>query len=598
MPIGRDILFEYLHELGVRYLFGVPGTNEVPLIDGTSVAANEVDYIPCLHENIAVGAAMGYARASGRPGVVELHVTPGAAHGIGNLFNAYKSHIPLVVLCAQQHNELVLQEPLLFSDLVRTAGQYTKWAWEVRSPDELGLVFQRAFKEALTPPRRPVFISIPWEFTLAEVPFAPAHVTSVGAHFAGDPAAVGAAVERLAEAKKPIIVAGDGVGAAEAWAPLGELATLLGAPVYSETLSSFANFPNTAAPWQGELPQTQQTMQEAFAGHDVAFLCGYNAQAQVLVFKYALGPMIPSDVAQVYLHDDAWEIGKNAYGEVAILGDIAVTLGEMVAAIKGHTAYDGDAATTRRQTLEGDDEERRLELAGHRGRLDARDSAEPISGEEVAIALAKLQPKLPAPLMLSNEAVSDSKYFQQYPNFARPSDYFSGQGGSLGWSMPAALGMKLATGEERTVVNAVGDGSALFYPHTWWTTSKFDLAILYLVVNNREYRTLVNGVAAVEQIYAPWKPSGAPWYLRLDDPPMNFAALAAPYGVKGEQVSSRGALSEALPRGIAAVAAGSPYVIDIVVDPSLPEQLPAPRFDVLLARKEAPDAREPYLGPA
>ena len=154
-------MFRYLKALGVECLFGVPGTNEIPLIDGTSVQANGVKYVPCLHENIAVGAAMGYARASGKPGVVELHVTPGAAHGIGNLFNAYKSPIPVVVLCAQQHSELLLQEPLLASDLVRVAGQYAKWAWEVARARRTGGRAAGAFKEALTAPRRPVCVSIP-----------------------------------------------------------------------------------------------------------------------------------------------------------------------------------------------------------------------------------------------------------------------------------------------------------------------------------------------------------------------------------------------------------------------------------------------------
>ncbi|MGN6557894.1 MAG: thiamine pyrophosphate-binding protein [Solirubrobacterales bacterium] len=504
MVIGRDILFEYLRELGIEYLFGVPGTNEVPLIDGTNVPANRVTYVPCLHENIAVGAAMGYARTSGKPGVVELHVTPGAAHGIGNLFNAFKSHVPLVVLCAQQHNELVLQEPLLASDLVRTAGQYAKWAWEVRSPEELGVVFQRAFKEALTPPRRPIFLSIPWEFTLAEVPYAPTSVTRIGSAFSGEKEAVAAAVEKLATAKKPIVVAGDGVGAAGAWEELEQLAVRIGAPVCSESLSSFMNFPNRSPHWRGELPQTQKAMQTAFADCDVVFLCGYNAQAQVLVFKYELGPMIPANVAQVYLHDDAWEIGKNAYGEAAVLGDIKVTLGEMVSAVPSHPGFDEDAAAGRRQAIGDFDERRRAELSAHLDALDAREGTEPISGEDVARALADLQAEMPAPLMLSNEAVSDAAAFQRYPSFAQPGDYFLGQGGSLGWSMPAALGMKLAAGDGRTVVNAVGDGSALFYPHTWWTARKLDLAILYVVVNNREYRTLLKGLEAVEQIYAPW----------------------------------------------------------------------------------------------
>src|SRR3954471_3550171 len=151
----RDYLFDILGQLGIHYIFGVPGTNEIPIIDGTDVAANDVRYIECLHENIAAGAASGYARMSGKPGVMLVHVTPGIAHSIGNLFNAHCSRMPLIVLCAQQQNELVTQEPLLASNLVKLAEQYTKWAHEIRAPEEIPLVLQRAFKEAMAPPNGP-----------------------------------------------------------------------------------------------------------------------------------------------------------------------------------------------------------------------------------------------------------------------------------------------------------------------------------------------------------------------------------------------------------------------------------------------------------
>lgn len=204
--LGRDVIYQYLNDLEVGYLFGVPGTNEIPIIDGASALGSPVRYIPCLHENIAVGAAMGYARSTGKPGVVELHVTPGAAHGIGNLFNAYQAGAPVVVLCAQQHSQLLLQEPLLASDLVRTAGQYTKWAHEVRFADELPMALQRAFKEALTPPTKPVFLSIPWDFTIAEIQNEdgiPPRVTQVGRNVLGDPDEVAKAAGILAAARRP-----------------------------------------------------------------------------------------------------------------------------------------------------------------------------------------------------------------------------------------------------------------------------------------------------------------------------------------------------------------------------------------------------------
>lgn len=600
MTLGRDVVFEYLRDLGVEYLFGVPGSNEIPLIDGTSIAQNDVQFVPCLHENIAVGAAMGYARVSGKPGVVELHVTPGAAHGIGNLYNAARSHIPVVVLCAQQHNELVLQEPLLASDLVQVARQYTKWSYEVRFPDELPLALQRAFKEALTPPMRPVFLSIPWEFTLAPVQDGPPKVTRIAHRFVGDRDGVARAAERLATAKSPVIVAGDGVGAAGAWEQLDRLGELIGAPVYDEPLSSYLNFPNHLARWQGELPQTQAGQQAVFTPHDVAFLCGFNAQAHVLIYRYENGPMIPPSVTQVYLHDDSWEIGKNHYGEVAILGDIGATLPELCDAVAAHPARDADGAGQRNEQLAAADRQRRDELSAAAAALDDASPDTLPTGDQVAMALARVQPSLPAPLTLVNEAVSDVKSFLTYPQYDRPDAYYFAQGGSLGFSMPFSVGAKLAARDERTVINAVGDGSALFYPHTWWTTRKFDLPILTLVTNNREYKTLQLGLGVITQLYD-WKPSGDPWYLRLDGKPvMSYVDLAAPFQIRGQRVASVSELVPALEHAVATVAGGEPFVLEVLTDPAL--TAPQPRLDVLHASQEVEDERSDaehrYAGPA
>src|SRR5262249_17894658 len=118
---ARDYIFDALRELGIHYIFGVPGTNEIPIIDATSYPENQVQYVECLHEKIAIGAAMGSARMTNKPGVVVVHVTPGIAHAVGNLFNAVRSQVPLVILCCQQQNELVTQEPLLASNLVEIA---------------------------------------------------------------------------------------------------------------------------------------------------------------------------------------------------------------------------------------------------------------------------------------------------------------------------------------------------------------------------------------------------------------------------------------------------------------------------------------------
>jgi thiamine pyrophosphate-dependent acetolactate synthase large subunit-like protein len=359
--IGRDLLFDFMDHLHIDHLFGVPGTNEIPIIDGAF--HHGVTYVPCLHENIALGAAMGWARMTGLPGVVELHVTPGIGHCIGNLFNAHKSHVPLVVFCGQQHSELLLQEPL------------------------------------------------------------------------------------------------------------------------------------------------------------------------------------------IYLHNDAWEIGKNDYGEVAILGDIKETLRMLNEALDVIEKKDKEGfeahAKVRKAALQV-----WLETNGPTTQESDAPAAGVITGTDVAKALRQLQDDRSAPgLVYVHEAMSDAAAFIKNLHYEHPTSYYCQEGGSLGWSMPASLGIQLALGHEgkfdldRTVVNAVGDGSALFYPHVWWTAAKFALPVLYVIMNNREYKTLLVGLEQVKSMFS-WPDAPVyPPYLRLDanagDPVVDFVEVARSFGVgHGKRVES------------------------------------------------------------
>ncbi|XZF16281.1 thiamine pyrophosphate-binding protein [Chitinophagaceae bacterium MMS25-I14] len=574
----RDYIFDVLKELGIHYIFGVPGTNEIPIIDGTSYPENEVRYIECLHENIAIGAAMGSARMTGKPGVLVVHVTPGIAHTIGNLFNAWRSQVPLVILCCQQQNELVTQEPLLASNLVDLARQYTKWAHEVRTPAEMPLVLQRAFKEAMAPPNGPVFVSIPWEFNMVEIAddAKMKGITRISSHFTGDQDTIKQAADILAGAQNPIIIAGDAVGYADAWSELQELAHLVGAPVLLQTFSSLANYPNNDVHWQGELPGSQAGIQEVFSDHDVAFLVGFGAQAQLAVFKYSDGPLIPDHVKQVYLTNNTWDIGKNFYGESAILGDIKATL-PLINDLVSKNPPAGAAA--RNEQLEIMAVQRAKQWEQYK--QTALEQPE-IWAVTIADALRQVieEKELHNEFVYVHEAVSDGAPFQYLLPFGtvagKPISYYCVAGGSLGWSMPASLGIKLeAEGVQgittKLVVNAVGDGSSLFYPQTYWTAAHEQLGILYIITNNQEYHTLQLGLQQVIAAYgsAPgynWQPATTdPAYLRLERPKFDFVALANAFGGEaGEVVEKPADVYDAVRRGAEYVMMNNrSYILDM-----------------------------------
>src|SRR3954468_15118765 len=153
---GAQAMYEMMVREQVRYVFGNPGTTELPLMD-IFAARSEIDYVLALHEDSALGIAAGYAEATGRAAVVNLHTNPGLAHALGNLYNAYRAGTPLVVTAGQQDTRAMIDEPLLYADMLELARQHTKWAWEARHASEIPAAMSRAFRMAETPPTGPVF---------------------------------------------------------------------------------------------------------------------------------------------------------------------------------------------------------------------------------------------------------------------------------------------------------------------------------------------------------------------------------------------------------------------------------------------------------
>ncbi len=157
---GQQIVMESLIAEGVECVFGNPGSTESGFMDALQDYP-ALKYYLALHESVAAGMAYGYAQASGKPGVLNLHIAPGTANAMGMLHNAYRGGVPLVVTAGQQFRDLLLHETTLWADIVEMARPVTKWAVEVHRAVDLPLVFRRAFKVATTPPAGPVYISLP-----------------------------------------------------------------------------------------------------------------------------------------------------------------------------------------------------------------------------------------------------------------------------------------------------------------------------------------------------------------------------------------------------------------------------------------------------
>src|SRR5262245_8348587 len=164
---GKRAFLDLLRQEGVEYLFGNPGTTELPLMDGLA-EESALTYVLGLQEAAVIAMADGYAQASGKLGVVSVHVAPGLGNALGMLYDAQKAGAPLLVTAGQHDQTFNVTEPILWADLPPIARPFVKWSTEVRRLEDLPRLVHRAAKTALAPPAGPVFLSLPADVLQAE----------------------------------------------------------------------------------------------------------------------------------------------------------------------------------------------------------------------------------------------------------------------------------------------------------------------------------------------------------------------------------------------------------------------------------------------
>ena len=231
-------------------MFGNPGTTELPLMDAFAVE-HDIRYILGLQEAALMSMADGYAQASGKLAVLNLHVAPGLGNAMGMLYDAMKANAPVLVTAGQQDNEYLVTEPVLTADLPTLARPFVKWAAEVHRAEDLPLYVHRAVKTALAPPTGPVFLSLPGDILKNDADIDMLEPTRIAPRMRGDADAVAAAAEMLAKAERPVIIAGDAVAQSRAHKELAALAEAIGAPVYVEFIPSTASFPASHPLYRG-----------------------------------------------------------------------------------------------------------------------------------------------------------------------------------------------------------------------------------------------------------------------------------------------------------------------------------------------------------
>src|SRR4051794_25554338 len=205
---GKRAFLDLLRQEGVEIVFGNPGTTELPLMDAFAVE-HDIRYILGLQEAALMAMADGYAQASGKLAVLNLHVAPGLGNAMGMLYDAQKAGSPILLTTGQQDMDYMVTEPNLWADLPTLARPFVKWASEVHRVSDLPRLVHRAGQTAPAPPTGPVFLSLPGDILKDEGEIDMLAPTRVAPRVRGDVAAIAAAAEILAHARHPVIIAGD-----------------------------------------------------------------------------------------------------------------------------------------------------------------------------------------------------------------------------------------------------------------------------------------------------------------------------------------------------------------------------------------------------
>ena len=549
---GRDVLMESLLAHGVRHLFGNPGTTESPLIDSLA-RYPALSYVLTLHEGVAIGAASYYAQASGRTGVVNLHVAPGLGNAVGMIYGALRANSPMVLTAGQQDTRLRLRDPLLGHDLVAMAAPVVKWSVQAESADEIAPIMRRAFKTAHDPPSGPVFVSLPIDVMEQQTEIAAVASGTLYRAPAPDPEGVRAIARQFLAAAEPAIVIGDDVARAGAGDAVLRLAEATGAGIWAELIHQHQPVPNAHPNFRGRLASDSARIAQSFGDADLVLLVGGPFFEEV--WFAPTGPF-PPGATVVQIEETAERLARNhglATGLIAGIGPALEAVFTLI--LTDRPAAFAAAADSRNERFAA---LRAAERAERSARLERMQKRRPMP---VALTLETLAAAVPEESVIVEEAVTGSPEIPRAFGFRGPGDYFNGRGGGIGQGIAGALGVKLAY-PERPVICISGDGSAMYSIQALWTAAHRRLPILFVVLANREYRILKHNLDIYRQRFG--VASNHPYReMDLGDPPLGFVEMAAGMGVAGTRVTEPDELSAAV-RG--ALSSGAPHLIEVAVE--------------------------------
>jgi len=538
---GAQVVIECLREQGVDVVFGFPGGAILPVYDAL-YDAKDINHILTAHEQGATHAADGYARATGKVGVVIVTSGPGATNTVTGIATANMDSVPMVVITGQVACSLLGRDSFQEVDITGVTAPITKHNYIVKNPKMLPDIMREAFRIARTGRPGPVLVDIPKDVQTSDIDFESITVDTSYVHedtFHPDyckpqiwDKSIEEAVKALECAEKPVIYAGGGVKISGANGKLVEFAEKIKAPVVCSFMG-MGSFPGSHPNFIGMVGMHgTRSSNYAVSNCDLLIAVGARFSDRVVsrVDKFA------SKARIIHIDIDPAELGKNVKAHIPICGDVKKSIEALCESVK------------------------EKEPNGWNQQIKSWQSLHPLKcNPESALSpqfiIEKLYEVSGGNAIITTEVGQHQMWAAQFYKYDNPRSFISSGGlGTMGYGLGAAIGACIGVGSEKRVINIAGDGSFKMNSTELATISRYKLPVIQLVLNNhalgmvRQWQTLF------------FKGRYSQTTLGGD---VDFVKLAAAYGIKGVKITDNDQVEQTLKDALSTL---EPIVIECEIN--------------------------------
>ncbi|MGN0642170.1 MAG: biosynthetic-type acetolactate synthase large subunit [Huintestinicola sp.] len=531
---GSQIILECLIEQGVDTVFGYPGGAVLNIYDALYDYSDKITHILTSHEQNAGHAADGYARSTGKTGVVIATSGPGATNLVTAIATANMDSIPMVAITGNVATSLLGLDSFQEVDITGITMPVTKHNYIVKDVNELADIVREAFFIANDGRKGPVLIDIPKDITAAKCEFEPK--APEGHCYSVNDGEIAEAAKVISAAERPFILAGGGIALSGAGEQLTAFADMIDAPV-ALTLMGMSEFDNTSHRYTGMLGMHgTKTSSLALTNSDVIIVLGSRFSDRVTCNADSFAKNI-SGAKLVHIEIDPAEFDKNVKSDVHVRGDLKLVLTELMKKLSPvkHDKWMGDIARWK--------EEYPLRQVGA--------DEEAVLPQDILETLAEITK---GEAIVTTEVGQHQMWAAEYYSFKKPHSFITSGGlGTMGYGLGAAIGSKVGN-PDRTVVNIAGDGSFYMNMSELSTLAKYQLPVIEMVFNN----SVLGMVRQWQRLFY-----NCHFSQTTLEKPTDFEMLAKAFGIEAVTVSKKSEIAEKLSY---AVSLGKPVLVNCIID--------------------------------